>query len=544
MDRELDRRHFLAAAGGGLLGMGGFGGFSRIGRALHAQPAPSDEPALSVRDFGAAGDGATDDTEAFRAAFQAARGHRQDRQYPGSVYYASQPAVLIPPGVYRLSGPIEMQHYDRAIGLGNPRLEMADEEAETLHIERAYRNQVEGLCFAGGKRAIYINTANLDTCQQIVRNCQFLGSREFAVYTDDCASTIMTIEHCEFLNCMQVFRNTCDKATLADCWISTHPEMAGRAVIENQNLLHVERMLGVPRVNREADQRWIDNYGTVSCSQTRFGGEGAGFCAINNYAKYDADYPVNPNSIYLEDCQLYAIGNNARRAAIYCNEIPNMITVRNCHGIIDIPLVKVHEALDLDSYFNAAQNRRDCCRYLIQDNSVAEQWEVLPEQMRAWQTGLDPLKGDRPSGGFWQAGDVVVNEAPEPLAPLGWQCLETGVPGRWQDVGIASGFPSQPLPGSPDGDLAHTWTLPAPDPRGWSALVTVFSDAGADRLVWTGVLAQSTLAGEPTLSLTSLQSPGEDELRVEAALADEGAIRVSASHAPGAEATLRILQLG
>lgn len=555
MPDSIDRRKLIAAGGAGLLLGAGVLGTPDFASAQGVSVAGE----LNVKDFGAVGDGSTDDTEAIRAAVAAAQNAKTGDQYPGSVWYATQPVVLFPPGAYRLSDTIRLGGYDRLRGTGNPRLVQSDNDKDILLLDSAYKNLVEGLSFVDGRRAISINTHNLDTSQQVIRDCQFYGSHDCAIHTEESPSTLLVIEGCVFLACMSVLRNCCDKATLMDCWITSNQDMVGRAVIENRGVLHLERMLGVPLTNWEADQRWIDNWGTVACVRVRFGGEGAGFCAVNNYARYDSTYPINPNAIYLEDCQVYCIGNNARKAAIYCNEIPNMITVRNCHGIIDIPLVMVDAGLNLDTYFDEAAGRPDCCRYLIQDNSVAEVWQRLPEQMRAWQTGLEPLKGTRPNTGHRRRGDLVINQEPGPLAPLGWVCTEPGTPGKWQDVGLSSGFSSETLPGEPQGDGAHIWRLPLPSPLAWSALVTVTVGDDVERRVFVGLLSQSTVRTEAGLRarlvLTPLQSPGDDLVQITAGL-NEGApevdvaaqpptlLTLTAAHRPGNVATLRIVQMG
>jgi hypothetical protein len=150
-------------------------------------------------------------------------------------------------------------------------------------------------------------------------------------------------------------------------------------------MLHLDRMLGVPLVKSENDQRWIDNYGCVSCTSARFGGEGAGFCVVNNLATYDSTYPVWPSYIHLDNCEVYALGNPKRKAAIYCREIPNQIVVRGCHGWCDLPLLQVDEKVNLDTYFDRAQERGESLfKFFIEDSNVELQkaYQFLPPQMR------------------------------------------------------------------------------------------------------------------------------------------------------------------
>ncbi len=342
---------------------------------------------INVRDFGAKGDGKTDDSDAIASAIKAAHKKSQSIPCPGAVYYGIEPEVVFPPGVYRISKPIVLNAYTRLRGKGNATIKPISSGQDIVQCLNAYRIQISGLCFIGGKRAIYIKTNNVDTANVQIDNCQFLACKGVAIYAEDrCNSTLLKVTNCIFYGCDQMLRNTCDKAILSDSWVTTSGKMKNKAVIENYGTLHMVNVLGVPHVSKGYDQRWVDNYGTVSCKSVRFGGEGGGFCVVNNYAKYRWKYPVVPNRIVLEDCELYCLGNRKRKAVIYCNEVPNQIIVSNCSGIIDVPIVKVDEKIDLRKYLSRAIRNPSLCRYVIRDNNVNEMWEALPEIMRRFSS--------------------------------------------------------------------------------------------------------------------------------------------------------------
>ena len=63
-----------------------------------AAPPESRPTSFNVRDFGAQGDGRTDDTKAIQAAFDAATKNTWSEQPPGSAYFISIPTVFIPAG--------------------------------------------------------------------------------------------------------------------------------------------------------------------------------------------------------------------------------------------------------------------------------------------------------------------------------------------------------------------------------------------------------------------------------------------------------------
>ncbi|MDD5704640.1 MAG: glycosyl hydrolase family 28-related protein [Kiritimatiellae bacterium] len=356
-----------------------------------ATETPNGPPVIyNVRYYGAKGDGQADDTASILKAMEAAARDpacTSAQTIPETPYYGVQPEVLFPAGTYRLTAPLPVTHYMRFRGEGNAALkpDKPDQDIFVAHTNGAtWRVQISGLLFLGGARAIVFNTHNLDSGHLLVQRCQFYGQNVCAISSEESWSTLLKIVDCEFLGCEQVLRNTCDMAVLSDCWISTRSTMKNKAVIENRGYLIAERILGVPMTNWENDQRWIDNYGSVTCRNFRFGGEGAGFTPIVNFAAYARKYPVVPNSIVLEDCPIYCLGNPKRKAAIYCVEVPNMITVRNCSGLVDASVLLLDPAINPDAYFADALGWPAHCRYLLQDNTVSEVWSIerLPPVMR------------------------------------------------------------------------------------------------------------------------------------------------------------------
>lgn len=344
---------------------------------------------LSVKEFGAKGDGKTDDTKALQAALDTQNESKGNGQ--ASVYYNSTKTLFFPAGRYRITGTLSAGAY--AVLLGERAIiEQTDPSSDSLKAS-GYRNEFSGLMFLGGRRAIVLNTNNVDTCTPKITSCQFYHLTGPAIETEEPSnSTLLVIRDCLFIQCDQVLVARCDKAVVQDCWVTSRREMKDKAVFENRGRLHIERVLGVPGVNRDNDQRWIDNYGSISCVGVRFGGEGAGFCAINNYASYDYTYPVTPSFILLDDCDIYALGNPKRKAAIYCNEIPNQIIVRANHGFADLPLIQIDDKIDLDTYFAPAKQRSfGNLKYYIEDSNVELRsgCGALPEQMRRWQSGTE-----------------------------------------------------------------------------------------------------------------------------------------------------------
>lgn len=305
------------------------------------------QAAVNVRDFGARGDGQTDDTAAIQAAIQALGGI--SAPYPGTAYYHEMQELYFPPGKYQISD---------SLRIGNGRFRGDGTVIEQTHPGRAifvsdsaWRMSFSGFTFLGGAKHLVLHNPNLDTGQIHIEKCRFYGAGEVALDVD-IVSTTLAIRDCIFLECRQVWINRgCDQAIMSDCWITTAAGMRRMAAIEHRGgRLTLENLCGVPLVNG-ADQRWIDNYGgNLTCRGVRFGGEGGGFTPVVNFAKYG---PVWGPTILLEDCFICANGNARRNCAVYCEEVPNQIHLRDCL-LAGASLVAVRPGLDLATYFQAS----------------------------------------------------------------------------------------------------------------------------------------------------------------------------------------------
>jgi outer membrane murein-binding lipoprotein Lpp len=413
--------------------------------ALQAQIIPA---SYNVKDFGAKGDGVADDTQAIKDAFAAAQKTAISAPTPGTAYHFSLSNVYFPNGRYLLSEPL--QPSANMIGEGNPILQQPDPTKDIIGTEWVWRWKISGFTFLGGKNSLHIGNPNLDSGRIIIDNCNFYNAADAAVrLREGSNSTQVTMTNCVVLNCNQAFVNWCDMARVADTWVSTSPNMKDLAVFENHGCLLLEHVLGVPQVTPGNDQRWIDNYGGVTCRNVRFGGEGAGFTPVVNWAAYDYTYPVIPSYVVIDACNIYGLGNPNRKAIVYCEEVPNQIIITNNNGMPDLPMLGLSEKLDLNTYFDNAKQRGDMClRFLIGPEQVEVGNRDLPEQMRPYQANEilgdgPPTTGNWRRGAFirnknlegrWTAQGYVKTTTPALQEPYGWYCTESGKPGTWQAV--------------------------------------------------------------------------------------------------------------
>lgn len=209
---------------------------------------------------------------------------------------------------------------------------------------------ISGLRFGAFSNGIYIDTNNADRSSVIIERCRFhnIGeqfyrnnwadktfcSPEFkfgaAIYLDS-QSSLNRISDCFFNVCHRVlYVEKGDYVLFNNSWISTRAIIQGRDIkglryspIVNKAYLIMRDIMGIPQQRGtpekriwhptigdyrakdyypghpdpyadpsilyadQAENAWIANYKKLLCDNVRFGGEYGGFCAVNNFARWN-----------------------------------------------------------------------------------------------------------------------------------------------------------------------------------------------------------------------------------------------------------------
>ncbi|MBQ7206323.1 MAG: hypothetical protein IJS01_00855 [Lentisphaeria bacterium] len=291
----------------------------------------------SVKDFGAKGDGKTDDTEALQRAADAVTAKLST--------YASE-TLYFPRGRYKISRRITLKKIhlrgDSAV------IVQTDPAADIFYYDFAWNTRVTGIEFQGGRDQLSFWNANTEKGQLTVRDCRFFNARGVAVTSRlGTNSTIFSISNCVFYKCGQAVVSNCDWTSIRDIWLTSSSQMRKKAVIVNgHGVMNIDSMLGVPLCNGD-EQRWVDNYGSLFVTGTRFGGEGGGFTPVYNFAKYRAfNIPVE---ISIQRCWISSGSSPNANCAVYCIEVPNLINIGDCTG--GPAAIAVAPGIDLANYF-------------------------------------------------------------------------------------------------------------------------------------------------------------------------------------------------
>jgi hypothetical protein len=317
---------------------------------------------VSVKDFGAVGDGVADDTAAIQAAFTYGVTITQAAQVTVngvlSSLVSAAPEIYFPIGRYRISSAINAPSYLYAKG-EQAEILQSDLTKDILYCLTAVRWHVDGITFIGGRHHAYIGNPNTDVTLYLFENCDFVLSQGYAIKTEAQGgvwthmSANLTIRKCIFDRPNKVLDNCCDSAVIDDSWVFVDKLnfAANSAAIRNRGdtgrpQLYLKNFFGVPTMGtggtRLAGVRWIDNYvGAVIATNTRFGGEDAGMPPVYQMAATPTAYPWFGAEVTIRDSWTFAGESSSGTSGVLVliGGVPQKITIENNLGPLDVPFV-------------------------------------------------------------------------------------------------------------------------------------------------------------------------------------------------------------
>ena len=196
---------------------------------------------LSVKDFGAKGDGVADDTAAIQKAINYAQTLADSRQLPGvGLFNTAFPNIVFPKGYYKITSTLSLEG-NRTFSIGSEDKAVIFGEGDTAidlftgtHVWKLY---VKGLTFFNFNKVFNITSSNLDFAKWYFTECQvqranlFVDAGSYALSR----STSVVFDRCDSQYAVKQFaRLFCDTVSFSDCWLSlTGP---GQALVYGNSL--------------------------------------------------------------------------------------------------------------------------------------------------------------------------------------------------------------------------------------------------------------------------------------------------------------------
>ena len=275
---------------------------------------------------------------------------------------ASSPSVNVPFGRYKISDEITGWGYTTIVG-NNAIIKQTDSTKRTFVFDKSSKIDVRSLQFLGGSNAISITNPNINASHFIVNKCIFRETSKYAITTTDHLSAVLTIKDCEFHECYGCFDNTCDMASVEDCWVDG---FTGPFCFNNvRGTMSLNRNMLVPTQNTTGHY-WISNYSQLFCNECRFSGEGGGLPVLKHNSSLGQMYPFMGSMVVFSKCQLSAGPVSMADSAIVTLDkgLPQLLKFTDCNYMVGVSII---ESVGNVSFTLAEVSRPELLKIVFED---------------------------------------------------------------------------------------------------------------------------------------------------------------------------------
>ena len=293
---------------------------------------------VSVKDFGAVGDGIADDTAAIRAAIVYQQTTGSGNPTPAPAHY-SKFWLHFPKGKYRITGDLSNGAQMNGLYMTGDHAVINVAAGVTAIGNINYMASISGLTFSGGATHIAIATTNPDTNMINVDECEFIEPTGPAITTASGSnSTQLSVTRCKFhvtnnANSQVCSIVTCDYARFEKCWVAADTSGTKAAFQVTDCNLTITELVGVDYPNLAY---WIKVSGTgggLYCENNRFGAEAAGPSGALVWWQVPAlNVATGGLMLAMKNCMAYCTG-----PLVQFDAIPNIVDITGQYGLVLSP---------------------------------------------------------------------------------------------------------------------------------------------------------------------------------------------------------------
>ncbi len=337
---------------------------------------------VSVKDFGAVGDGVADDTAAIRSAIAYQQSTGIGNVTPAPAHY-SKFWVHFPKGKYRITGDLSNGVQMNGLYLTGDHAVINVAPGVTAIGNINYMASINGLTFSEGATHIAIATTNPDTNMINVDECEFIEPTGPAITTASGSnSTQLSVTRCKFFvtnnaNAQVCSIVTCDYARFEKCWVTADTAGTKAAFEVTDCNLTITELVGVDGPNLVY---WIKVSGTgggLYCENNRFGAEAGGPSGALIWWQAPALNPATGGlMLAMKNCMAYCTGPLVRFDAI-----PNIVDITGQYGLVLSPPAFVTSGItttniqrvlgDATNWFNIEVNGWNYNKLIAPDSTAA-----------------------------------------------------------------------------------------------------------------------------------------------------------------------------
>jgi hypothetical protein len=272
---------------------------------------------VNVKDYGAVGDGVTDDTAAIQAAINAVKVLTQSGT--GGIwgtptqYSGSSPELFFSKGVYKITSALTADNAEEVnyFSIRGEKAVLVLDSGVTAFGGIGYMVDFRGITFRGGACAISIKTNNVDKCMITIDNCEFLEQTDSCIRSDSTSnSTALGITNTKLVQIVgggYIFKfPTIDLITVARCWIKCNTQVGmliGEVGAPSSSCkMVISHSVGVPGGDMALPGgRWADVYGELHTDFFRFGGEAGGSASVRFLGDNVGGISITNSSVYASE---------------------------------------------------------------------------------------------------------------------------------------------------------------------------------------------------------------------------------------------------